>query len=265
MQMMAPNQSASSVTRDLTGADLSTHLAPVSAKGSVHVGFFWAQVRLKTKNPDKHGLIETRLCLAKQPVGDRLTRSHAFISKEDAARHYPEQYAHFTNFETGPMNGTPLMELPGVSRSEINLMEMHAIYCVEDLLALGNDRAQQLGMDAARIYRVADKWMQTKEGSSDIVLAAENEAKMHATLDSLQKQLEAAQARAMQAEAEAKALRTLTPAQAQQTVTVPVHPAADAVGFESVDTIDENDGFLAGGDMATGNDDLAGGDPDPLA
>ncbi|WP_305968554.1 MULTISPECIES: bZIP transcription factor [unclassified Mameliella] len=254
----------SGFAKNLTGQNLSSHLGPVRGKGDVRVGFFWTKVQLRTKNPAMNGKIVNRLCIAKQPIGDRYTVSHAYISQQDAARLYPQEFGIFTQYETAPSNGTPLSDIPGVSRSEIGLLELHAITCVEDLLSLHPDQVSQIGMSASRVYKVAKGWQDKKDENEEIVTAADVQAKAEEAIKAMEDRLARLEANNNRLQAENDVLRHSAsghPAQSAA-VTTAVQAAAATVDDAPYEFPDD-DGFMAGGDVVTGNDDLSDM-PDPM-
>jgi hypothetical protein len=250
-------------SRDLTAADLSSHMSVVNSEGGVRKGFFYTPVRIRSRNPETHGKIEHRLCIAKQPLGDRLTVSHSYITPEQAAAQHPQEWALFTQFEDVPDYGTPLSELPGVSRSQIALLEVHGLRCIEDLTSISDDQAGQLGMDVSRAVKIARKWIANKEESSDVILAAETETKAEAALKSMEERLKKLEEHNMRLSTENDVLRRSGGASPGG------RSAANPVAVASQDSLPaelpENDDFMGGGDVVTGGDDLGDNDADPLA
>lgn len=250
------------VSRDLTGADLSSHLGLVAGAGKVRISFAYEQVRLRTADMSRNGSVETRLVLVKQPLRDPQTCSRSAISKEEAQRRFPQEWQLFSTYQDVPSDGTPLTELPGMTRQQIAMLAVNDLRSVEDLLDLSSDDAAQLGMETSRARKLAVQWKAKVDEASDEMLEAENYAKAMTAMKALEQRLAKMEEQNIRLEAENKAIRSmgggaLQGAQANLTT--------DFVGTENY-TLDDDDGFLGGGDMVSGNDDLAGEMPaDPLA
>ena len=249
-------------SRDLTGADLSSHMPAVRATGGMHIGFFYQRVQVSTVGNEKNGTVETRLCVAKQPKGDPRTMVHRFITPEDAAKQFPQEYALFTQFEDVPDYGTPLSELPGMSRSQISMLDVAGLRCIEDLKEISADDAAQLGMDVSRARKLAVAWLQKRDDAVEEITAADVQARAEASIKAMEQRLAKMEANALRLEAENNALRSVGGGQrvAQQASA----GAVAHVGIETDLAIDPNDGFMAGGDVVVGGDDLGDSDPNPL-
>lgn len=245
---------------NLTDRDLSSHLGPVASKGGLNVGFFYARVQLKSRRAAYNGQFQTRLFVAIQPKGDRYTISKQPITERDAQTRFPAEYAAFKNYQDMPSRGTPLMELPGVSQSQIALLSVNGIGSIEDLLSLPQDIVSQVGMEATTAYKIARAWAERKEDSgADVGMAREVAALEieNKTLRDGISQMEA-QMKAMQAQIDAMAKMGAGMASVAPSQSPAPRQDAPAQPFVMPDT-----DFGGGGEMATGNDDL-GGDPNPL-
>jgi len=250
-------------SRNYTDHDLSSHLAPVTAKGGLRVAFFWDKIRIKSSDPQKNGTFETRLFVAKQPIGDPATISHRRISEDEAARQWPREFALFKEFEDAPSNGTPLGELPGISRSQVNLLELNGLRCIEDFYEISADQAGQLGMEVSRAHKVALAWLKKRDGEAEMLHAADAEAKALASIKAMEKRMADMEANMRAVEAENRALRSMTGGAAAAAPTGPV-AAMESAASDAPYSFDDDDDFMGGGDVVSGNDDLAGGEVDPL-
>jgi len=251
------------ISRDLTAADLSSHMGPVGNQSGLLVAFFWNRVQIKSKDFSKNGTFENRLCVAKQPKGDRLTVAHRTITPEEAARQFPREYALFSQYEDVPTDGTPLSDLPGISRSQIAILDMHAIRCVEDLCDISDDVVAQIGMEASRTRKIAVAWMAKRDGEAETIKAADVQARAESALAAMEKRLALLETQNVKLEAQNQAMRSMGGNAAQQAPAGGVESVA-RVSDDAPYKLDENDGFMGGGDPATGNDDLGADDLDPL-
>lgn len=252
----------SSLARDVTDMDLSSHLGPVASRGAggLNVQFFYGQVRTKSRNASTTGRIETRLFVAKQPKGDRFTVAIRAITEDEAQRQFPREFAAFKQYEDVPTNGTPLSELPGISQSQIGMLVINGLRSIEDLAEISSDAVGQLGLEVISAHRLAKRWVDRRNEQGDVIKSAEIEAKAQMERDALARRLAAMEAHNQQLQAQIAAMQTMGGRPA---------PAGDA-GVIAVDSKDDlqwdvskmPDPFDDGPITASGNDDL--GDPDPL-
>lgn len=255
-RLITPNPLAPNLSdRDLSGSGMG----PVAGTGGLLVQFFYMRVPIKTRNARRNGSFETRLCVAKQPRGDRATVAASYITETEAQRLHPVEWAQFKQYQDAPTSGTPLHELPGVSQSQIMLLVMHGIRSIEDLLEISPDVANQVGLEAVTARKIAIQWEARRKGTgADIDLARQLAAQEieNETLRKRHEQMEATMA-AMQAKIEAMA--AMGGGHASAAVMAP--PAADD-GLPGLDDMPDTP-FGEGGEIVTGNDDLSM-DPDPL-
>ena len=263
-QPFSPAQSGNFVG-DLTSADLSSHLGTVSSQGGIYVQFFYMKVRIDNPaEPSLHGTYQTRLCVAKQPKGDRLTIATETITPDQAARRWPQEYAAFSQSEAIPTTGTPLHELPGISASQIALLTVYNLRCIEDVAQCPQEHINQMGHEAVHVRTLAVRWLAAKDQNADLIRAAQFDAANSAELERLRKSEE--DQRRLITELSAK-LDVLMKVGA-----VPQHTGVTAPGgFIAVDLPDSPDlpqrpSVLfgeGGGDVVTGNEDLLD-DPEPV-
>lgn len=245
---------------DVSAADFSDQMGYVAGTGNLTIQFFYDRVRVDDpQNPEAHGDYKTVLCVRKRPHGDRLTESVRMISERAAQQLYPREYAFFKQNQDVPTDGTPLHELPGISQSQIAILVIHGIRCVEDLCGLSADQVGQIGMDARTAYSIAKKWMESKEGGADVIAAAQRDAALTAELERLRADKQRQDS--LIAELSAK-LDIVTKLQgnvmqaAPQTMT-----AAGAVQQIDADDLPDLSGdetLFSGAQIVTGNDDLDG-------
>lgn len=246
---------------NLSDRSFSEHMGPVASKGGLNVGFFYARVQLKTRRAQFNGQFETRLFVAMQPKGDRFTIAKEPITERDASTRFPAEFAAFRNYQDTPSRGTPLMELPGISQSQIALLAVNGIRSIEDLVGLSADVVAQVGMEATTAFKVAQRWTAKKADAGDDIGMAGQVAALeieNRTYRDAMRDMEA-QMKGLQAQIDAMArigatgLGAVSPGVAAQ-----VAPGSDEP-FVMPPT-----SFGDGGQAATGNDDLIGNEPDPL-
>lgn len=245
--------------------DLSSHMGPVAGTGGLFINFFYQRVKIEGHDPVKAGTVETRLCVAKKPKGDKYTVAVQFTSEEEAARNWPFEWGRFKEFEDVPTMGTPLSELPGISQSQVAYLVINGLRSVEDLVEIGEDAAGMIGMDAMRAYRLAKNWLHKKNEEQALIDASEIEARHKHERDALLKRLDVLEKTNQALAAQVKSVLSgnaspamAGPANGPQPVT-----ADDGLTYD----IDSMDNAMFAGGVATGNDDLGDADEqvDPLA
>lgn len=251
---------SSNMSHDLTNADLSAHLGLVASRpaGGLNVQFFYARVKTRSRNAMTNGQFQTRLCVAKQPKGDRFTVATRYITDERAQKEFPREYAAFKQFEDAPSNGTPLHELPGLSQSQIALLVLNGLRSVEDLADLSDDQAAQIGYEVTTAQKLARKWLSSKEGAAELIAASQMQAKHELEREALLKRLAAM-------EESNRALQAQVAAMATMKTGAPAAPEVRAIEVKDL-PYDLRDMPLDMDSQAfvSGNDDLLG-DIDPLA
>lgn len=246
------------IAPDLTDRTFAGYMDPVTSTGGLLVNFFYGRVQIKTRRAAYNGTYETRLFVAIKPIGDRLTIAHEPITEREAQARFPAEFAAFKHYQTSPTRGTPLMELPGISQSQIAMLTINGIRSIEDLLSLSPDILSQVGLEATTAFKIAEKWTKRRADLGDDVdlarqasaLEIENRT-LHDNIASME-----AQMKAMQAQIDAMA--SMSSGGAVQTA-----PARQSV--------DDGDGFVGGNDVlfdggsaSDGDDDLVGQMADPL-
>lgn len=247
---------------DMSGDDFSGTMAPVASSGGLTITFFYDRIRATDPlNPAKPGDWRVVLCVRKRIHGDRLTEAVDIISEDVAHAMYPREFAWFKQNEDVPTNGTPLYELPGVSQSQVALLVIHGIRCVEDLVGMTDDQIGQMSSpDARAVYAVAKRWWATKQNSADLLADAAKAAADKAELDKLRAEQATAARQITDLMAQVDVLRGL--AAGQGVAVAAAAPDAGQNGARMVDREDapdmsEQSGAFLGVQMVSGNDDLA--------
>lgn len=248
---------------NLTDRDLSSHLGPVAGSGGLNIQFFYVRTRVESADPNRHGQHRTRLCVAKMPKGDRLTIATRFITEEQASREFPREFAMFKQYQDVPTQGTPLHELPGITQSQIGILVIHNLRCIEDVAACDDALVNQMGYDARQAKTLAVRWLNNRTQNSDVIEKAQADAARDAELARLRKAQEETNRRNIELEAQVRALITM---QGQSTA-----QGAATTGPTLVDRPDdlpdarEVESRLLEGGMVNGNDDLEDDPPPPAA
>lgn len=180
------NARSNGLVSDYSANDLSGQLGLVTSNGNMSVEFFYAYIRIDAMAAaDGIGTFKTRLCVRKRPHGDRHTEAVRFITEDQAMRQFPREFAFFKQNRDVPTDGTPLSELPGITQSQISLLVLHNIRCIEDLVGLSKDQVDQIGMDARTAHMVAVKWMEAKTSNAEVIRDAAKDAATNAELERL--------------------------------------------------------------------------------
>lgn len=262
MQPFAQAPTGNQFVNDYSGQDLSAQLGHVTANGQLTIQFFWAQIRINDPmDPSAHGTYKTVLCVKKRPHGDRHTEAVRIITERMAQQLYPREYAFFKQNQDVPTDGTPLHELPGISQSQIGILLISGIRCVEDLVGLSQDQVAQMGMDASQAYSIAKRWSEAKSANGELIRDAAKDAATAAELTRLRES--ETRSAAMIAEMKAQ-LDILTRLGVQSTgqMTTAVAGSQNAVAVDADDLPDVIDTELfSGAQVVSGNDDLD--DPAP--
>lgn len=250
---------------NLTDRDLSSHLGPVPGAGreGLNIQFFYVRVRVESQDPITNGTYQTRLCVAKNPKGDRLTVATRFITEDRAALEFPREFAMFKQHEDVPTAGTPLYELPGVTQSMIGLLTIYNLRCIEDVAACADEHIGQMGADGRAAKKLAQRWMALRDQSADLIDNAKLDAARDAEIQRLQADKEASDRRLIELEAQVRALSQM------QGVAVPAAATGQPIMVDRADDVADaapDNGRMFEGGLVSGNDDLEGApsQADPL-
>lgn len=265
------NQSASPIQRsnepqvgsrmapDYTHLDLSSALGAVQSSGGLNVQFFYERVRIGGDSGPQAGTFQTRLCVALQPKGDRLTVAVENITPAIATQRFPREWHHFETYQDVPTAGTPLHELPGISQSMIAQLVLNGIRAVEDLVNLPQEIASNIGLDAITARNIAINWTDLKTKAAPTLDLADKASRAELELAQLKAQMAALQqtnlAQAGTIEA-IKAMGGIPNANAQATPGEAI-PMDRKEAYEAVAPSD----IFGAPELVTGNDDLNMADP----
>ena len=259
MQSLAAPAGRNAIVMDQSAGDFSDQMAFVAGNGNLSVQFFYQQIRIEDPmDPAANGTFKAVLCVRKRPHGDKHTESVRMISERAAAQLYPREYAYFKQYQDVPTDGTPLAEVPGISQSQIAILVLYNVRCVEDLVSLSSDQVSQIGMDARMAHGVATKWLLAKQGNDALIREAEREAALSAQNDRLPAENAAMAAQLAQLAAQVEILSKMG-----GPVTAAVVQGDGRAQLVNVPA--GADMLFSGGSVVTGNDDLMGGDePAPV-
>ncbi|TXH18609.1 MAG: hypothetical protein E6R03_01805 [Hyphomicrobiaceae bacterium] len=249
------NLSVQTPSRDLTHADLSSHLGPVTSRGAILATFEYVRVAVKSRIPGRRNSLETRLAVRLKPMGERYSEVLEQITEEDAQRLYPQEFSHFKNYQDVPTRGTPLSELPGMSQSMIGLCVINGLRSVEDLAAITDDAAAQCGLDVSSAHRLAVRWVGRRDQNIAVIDDADERARIMEMNRILTDRLTSMEAtiRAME----------IAATQNRGAVSVPPEYRGEMAGSVPAGDFSDLPDLPVGGGVVDGSGDL-GGDPDPL-
>lgn len=192
---------------DKTGEDLSQFMPNVGSRGGMHVQFYYQ--RIEVESLDGGISYQNRLCVVKQPKGDRLTVYVGFISEREAAQRWPAEWAAFKRSEAVPTTGTPLAELPGITQQQVGLLLVHGLRSIEDLAECDASVVRGMGIVVAKAQQMAQGWLARKTANADLIASSETKALAEAKERELQRQLDQMRQSLMDATAQIKALQSM--------------------------------------------------------
>lgn len=166
-----------------TSANLGKGFEATAAYKGVYISFRWAEIRLTSTDPEKNGRRERRLIVVRQPIGDPSTQSSTYMKPEKAQELYPAEWEYFTKHGDMPMSGTPLSELPGISNSQIQIMQLSGLRSIEDVLSVADEIINRIGHDGRYVRSVAEEWRRKADDNSDLMNFAEIKASQDAALN----------------------------------------------------------------------------------
>lgn len=110
--------------------------------------------------------------------GDRNAVSVQFVKPEHKQR-FAREYAAFKANQEAPADGTPIAELPGIMRSQVEELTFQHIRTVETLAILPDDKAMKaITMGGMALRDRARRYLESTAGAAaEEKLAAENRAK----------------------------------------------------------------------------------------
>lgn len=202
--MQHPNQ----VVTGKTHADLGAGFASVQGKG-IYISFQWDMVRLDTVDPEKNGKRVRRLRLIKQPIGDPNTASSSYITPEAAQELYPAEWEYFTKHGDMPVSGTALSELPGISVSQIQVMQLSGLRSIEDVLSVGEEVISRIGHEGRFVRSVAEEWDKRRKDGAEVTNYAEAKAAQDAAIAAEKSRADRAEAANAQLTARLEALEQM--------------------------------------------------------
>jgi hypothetical protein len=242
---------------DLSNGDLSSDFGGlVGSTGQLTVTFEYRNEPVTDPNmPDATGQYRVQLLVKLRPHGDRHTESVRRISEKQAQAMFPREYALFTQNDTVMTQGTPLHELPGISQSQIAILVLHNIRCIEDLVSLSTDQIGQIGADARMAHGVAMRWTAAKAGNAELIQDAGDRAQKDARLEQLERESAEKDGTIVRLAAQVEALSRVNPAPA---VAQSASGSGTSVAVQSDEPPDQSDpNFMAGAQLVSGSDDLA--------
>jgi len=261
------HQQNGGVSRNMTGDTLS--FMQTQGNGRLRLQFEWINVPVESVDPEMNGTVQTRLCVKKQPIGDRHTVATEVLTPEEAMRKYPVEYSQFAQYEEVPTSGTPLSEVPGLAQSQINLMQLHGLRSAEDLAGLTDDDAAQMGISITKAHKIVCAWLKKNQDEAEMIEQAEAQAKWDAERKALMDRMERLEEsnRALIAEKQATANAANQPAATSQPGAQNAGGVVSVEGSEDLPyDLNSMPDVLSGGDgIVDASEPLDTSDPDPLA
>lgn len=153
-------------------ADLGQGFNQVQGRG-VYISFQWDEIRLSTIDIEKNGKRMRRLRLMKQPIGDPNTSASSYITEKQAAEMYPAEWEYFNKHGDMPETGTAISELPGISNSHVQIMQLSGLRSIEDILSVSEEVINSIGYEGRFVHNVALEWDKRRKDASDITDYAE--------------------------------------------------------------------------------------------
>ncbi len=243
-----PNQPLQAApSYDFTARHLGDLMAPTAGRGT-YIFFQWDKV-LVAQPGGAPPIEQERLKRITQIIGDTSSISMEYITEDMAKRLHPREYQAFTETGDIPISGTSLKELPGVTVSIMQRLQITGIMSIEDLAECPDHLVSQISREAVTVKKLALEWLSRKRENAGMIERAERDAAM----ENYKNQLEAEQRTLRESNAalmaEVAAMRNMLAAGGQ----VPV--GAQAVGAQIGDTNANAPSIM---DMPSGMDDGSG-------
>lgn len=230
---------ANFIVENKTGAELGPGFEATANYGKgIYISFRWTEIRITSTDPEKNGRRSRRLVLTKQPIGDPDTQATSYITPERAAELYPAEWDYFNKHGDMPMVGTALSELPGISVSQIQIMQISGLRSIEDVLSAADEVINRIGHDARYVRSVADEWKKRADDNADLTSFAEQNAAAAAALAAANARADNFQKQAAEMEARLSAMEKLMSgmgpsAQPARMEMVPITPRDEGPDIDS--------------------------------
>lgn len=121
--------------------------------------------------------------------GDRRSAATRIVNDELRKR-FPREYAAFKNGLDAPEQGTPIAQMPGITRSQAEELAHSHVKTIEALAGLPDDLLNKaVGMGGFALREKAKRWVEATNGSAPMEkLAAENE-QLKGSMDAMKAQM----------------------------------------------------------------------------
>jgi len=205
------DQSQTNLGRDFSG---------VAGKG-VYISFQWDNITLSSSDPEKNGKRQRRLRLTKQPIGDPNTAATSYITEAEAKELFPAEWDYFTKHGDMPVSGTALSELPGISVSQIQILQLSGLRSIEDLVSVPMEVINQIGHEGRYVRSVAEEWIAKSEENQELQDVAAMRTSFESALASEKAGRERAEAEMQAMKAQLDALQKMVGGGGQMTSVQP--------------------------------------------
>lgn len=126
--------------------------------------------------------------------GDRRAMAHHPVNDEHRNR-WPKEYAAFKAGKEAPLEGTPLLQWPGMTRSRVEELAYFHIRTVEELALVNDHQLQNLGMGARQEREKAKLFLEAaRTGSAPLEKMIRRIEEQAREIERLQRELMAANA-----------------------------------------------------------------------
>jgi len=237
-------------------ADLGSSFSAVQGRG-VYISFQWDMVRLDTIDVEKNGQRVRRLRLLKQPIGDPNTGATSYITEKQAAELYPAEWEYFNKHGDMPETGTALSELPGISNSQIQIMQLSGLRSIEDILSVPDEVINRIGHDGRFVRNVALEWDKRRKDATDITDFAEVATNIRAAAEAEKTRADRLQAENAQLNARLDALERMMGSSNGGGGGNQMQPTLPTVARDEGPDIDSTPNPLADGDGSLDDDPLS--------
>lgn len=124
-------------------------------------------------------------------TGDEVRR----IAQEADRTRYKEAYARFIEDESAVLTGTPLSDVPGITRRQVAMLQAVGFVSVEQFREANETAITSLGMDGRKLHDRVSMWFDASQASAEQQRIADEKAEAQQQVKDLTEQM--AQMKAM--------------------------------------------------------------------
>lgn len=158
----------------------------IKPNAAVRVRFYMDALKNKTKSKEAgRPIFDDVEFVEKFVVGDKTSIVQRPATDLDRRQH-AQEYALFKQGDAEQVSGTPLKELPGVTKSQLEELVYVKVRTVEQLASISDGNLQQMGMGYRSLRDRAKDWLAAAQGHAPT-------AALRAELEQRDKQIAAMQ------------------------------------------------------------------------